>query len=425
MASLGRVALATLLSCVGGVAQVVLNHSASYVLSTDVDVDGLADVLLFDGQSVHVQFGTSQSPYFRQGPSTAVPSTRRACEPVISGRYFWLASLGALPSQIGWLDAWRIEPTGALVQVVTYPLPVATTTGEIISLSIAPLAFDFGNDGNDDVVAVWSEVPRVPTSSVRAAWFSPLRQSMVVDFPPIPAVMQHHTIVGLHQTENVAQSPDEHLLVIAPPPFPNHRGIVFARIGRGLYAPTFAGEVTFTMAPLVRYRGFYDERARSVYGRFAPTPALASLAVHFMDGPTVAFDPLPGPPFVHASGSWLDTSISAALLTNAVADFDGDGADEIVLIDSLPGIGDVLVVTDPMPQSREFQAFWYPPGNWSVANHFWPFHVVHAAPADVNGDGLVDLVASVRETASTSRLSLFLGVRSTRSLRRAELVRMF
>ena len=405
-------------------AQVVANHLPGLVLPMDVDSDGLGDVLIFEGIDVHVWFGRAAAPYFVAGPTTRVPHQRRACEPVIVGRYIWIASFQSQPGVRGAIDGWRILPDGVLVPYISYSVLPGGVGAEIASLRISPLAFDYGGDGINDILALWTEIPKSTSSSMRGAWFAPSTSSATFDFPPFATSMHHLQIVGLHPSKNIGQSVDDHLVVISAPPMTGQTGIAFAAIARGPIGPVYAGEVQFGAAPPARYRGPFDERARSVYGAFSPTPIFPGPVVQFVMGPSVAFDGLPSPPFVAPSGSWIDTSVSGMLLSNAVADFDGDGNDEIVLIDNLPGIGDVLVVTDPMPQSRDFQAYWYPSVPWQVANSYWPFEIVHGAPVDVNGDGLLDLALSARDSASTSRLSLYIGVRTPLQGRQVSLVRV-
>ncbi len=409
----------------GASAQIPANHPAGYVLAVDLDLDGCQDALVFDTQSVHAWFGRRSAPWLVPGPSTAIPSARRACEPKISGRYLWVASLGHHPTVIGALDAWRIHPDGTLTPFVSYPLPAGTANSELMSLRISPLRFDFGNDGLDDVLALWTESPRQSQSSMRAEWFSPWTSGAIVDLPPLPVSMLYHELVGLHPARNVGQSADEHLCIVSAPPAATQSGIVFATIGRGPAGPVLSSEVTFQNAPPTRFRGGYDERARSLYGAFSPTPFFGGPVLQFVDGPSIAFDPTPSPPFVAASGQWLETSLSGALVADSAADYDGDGADEVAILEHLPGVGDVLVVTDPMPQWRQFQAFWYPSAPWTMANPFWPFGVVHAAPADVDGDGMLDLVVSMRGTATQSGISLYRGMRRAAPLSPTQLVRLF
>ncbi|MFO1053767.1 MAG: VCBS repeat-containing protein [Planctomycetota bacterium] len=392
-------------------AQVQTGHPAGFVLTTDVDGDGCCDALIFEATQVHAWFGHAAAPWFTPGPTTAIAHDRRACEPVLCGRDLWLASLGPLGSAHGTLECWRVQVDGRLLPIVSYALAPSAGTNEVTSIRVAAQGFDFDNDGANDVLALWAEIPRPASSSMRAAWFSPSSSGTVFDLPQLQLTMHHHELVGLHRCRNLGQSSDDMLAVIAPPPWPAAHGVEFVTIARGPFGPVMSAEIGFGMAPTTRLRSTLDERARSLYGGFSPLPMFGSPVVQFLPGPSVAFDGSPLAPYVPPSGHWLDTSIAGALMTGAVADYDGDGADEIVLLDHLDGIGDVLVVTDPMPQSRRFQAFFQPSANWLVAHSAWPYEIVHAAPADVDGDGLLDLVVTLRATSTTGRIGLFRGVR--------------
>jgi hypothetical protein len=409
-------------------AQLATTHQAGLVVPADIDRDAHDDFFVYDGRAFHAWRGTNVDPFVQQLGSHAVAFNRRMSSPVVAGRYLFVPLVGDLFTPVGGIEVFEILVDGSLSLVRSFRLDPLQSGGTVHCVRLSVLSRDLGGDGVPDVLVAWTEFPRPANGAFRIArmnW-NQLDAPFTVDLVDGPA--EPFRISGLFPTQNLAQPADEVLMVVSAAPSQGTHRFGFVTMSVQDSDIRIVGSRWHQYAPTVRQGGWGDAWGAVAYGRFSPTPVLATPVVTFLPGPTIVFHPELSDPFVSPhGGAWIDTTRRGYLLEDAVADFDGDGADELLIVQpGLGSMGDVIAVTDPHPMGRSYQVFSY--REYGFRRGLPPdpavdSSVFHGANLDVDADGRQDVVVTI-QVGNQGALSLLRG-RVTGRGGRTGLVRVY
>lgn len=402
-----------LASLANPVAQVRPSHEAGLLLPAHLDGDASEDFLVDTGQVVHAWFGRGQAPWLVEGPATSLPADGKVRKVLAGGHLYFVEGPHGAQRRVGdaaRLAVWTVGPAGDLAWRSTFDLPPSTAVHELSIVKLCPAGFDLDGDGGEDVLAVWCEQHVQPgvVGRLRAAWVSPTRRGPVADLRWVGSAQLDVTVAALHRAGHVGNVAGDVLCTVTQDTRAAQGGAAallgfgFVQLGRGpgdevdVRGARWIGGV-----PGTAYADSQETRPSVVYGAFAPSPALAVPAVRTTLGPTVVLHPDFVPPFVDAAGGLLHTGPGIEFLGSQPADFDGDGADEVVfLLDGFwPGYA-LMLITDPHPRFQpRWEAHWWS-GPMTQARH--RSYLRDAAPVDVDGDGDADLVVSGNWTGVTA-----------------------
>ncbi len=331
-------------------AQMPVAHQSGIVIPADIDGDAQGDFFVYDGRGLYSWRGTTTAPYVQPMTSVTTQFDRRVTRPIVVGRHLFVPMIGNFFQPVGGIEVFDIHTDGSLASAGVFRLDPLQPGGIVTSVRIAALPMDIHNDGVPDVIAVWSESPRATAETFRAATLSWNRIDSPITLQFTGGPVDSIQFAGLYPTRNLAQPTDELLMVVSRLPSTSLDRFGFVTLKVLPNDIRVMGQTWYTHAPSVRQGGWVDAWAPCAYGCFSPSPVLAAPVVTFFPGPTISFQADFVEPFVAPSGAWIDTSQRGFLLDDAVADYDGDGADEAVIVERQLGVlGDVVAVTDPNP----------------------------------------------------------------------------
>ena len=156
------------------------------------------------------------------------------------------------------------------------------------------------------------------------------------------------------------------------------------------------------MRPTLFQGGQSLAAATVTYGNFGLMKQLGAPLIRINDGPSILFEPWFVAPYVRNKGEFIYTNDTDSTLGQATGDYDGDGIDEVVILDTTNIVGPTLVYLGDPSSKRPYLQIW----NMWDGKYPSPY-VFHGSKGDFNGDGKPDLVLSYVR-GSTGRLALFL-----------------
>lgn len=394
-------------------AQVDGVHDPGFVLRTDFDGDGCDDLLIRDRVAWHGWFGARAAPWFRAGGSTTSIQAMPTGAPVVGpgGLVFEPAVGGSIRRHVGGrveVRSWRPQPDGSVALVDLLAVGVVAADRNVTAPVLLPLPDDLG------VLLAWSEVSLQVPALLRMAVLRPDRSLRDVTLPldgPAPAgagwlvrslrLVDPGQLLGLPgRTVQVLLSGQAGDLAAL--------SVQVSATASGLPEPTGFRVWRGTPAPVP------DEFRRTLggvaQGGFVPSPAFGGHALAGWDGWLLGVPDDFAPPYAQLPGTAIRVPSSLRFLHGASADYDGDGADEAVaLVAGLRWRHDLLLLLDPYPHALGAQGLLTPPGGpaWFGTPEF---AVRHGAPADIDGDGRLDLaLVLVGAQPGRCRLALMRG----------------
>ncbi|MBK8979750.1 MAG: hypothetical protein IPM29_27960 [Planctomycetes bacterium] len=385
-------------------AQVDAIHPVAYLLPMRVDGDSCGDLVAWDGSAWHVWWGRPGPPFLREGPSTGLAVQRPFGRPIAAGRALWIASLGAANDPRWFVDVGVLDAGARVQRLATFAIePDGIDRVGVWPRLVPP------EPGDDVVTLLWVEVAVGRDAIFRAARLAPDGALRPVSLPLPGPAPQHGgwRIVDAFRAPPALRRPGEVVFVLAGTAAELAIGLCGPEPVTGL--PELRGFQRIPAPVPVHPASWLGATSAAVYGGFRPSPPLWMPIVGFGYGGAVVIHPSVETPYVDRSGAMLWTSPLARFVAGAAADYDGDGADELVLLEAATGLRSLLLVVDPHPMASGGQLLRLPPGDPDpFTGQLHP--LFHAAPQDVDGDRRLDLVASLAARNGASRLAVLRGV---------------
>lgn len=281
--------------------------------------------------------------------------------------------------------------------------------GLVNSLRITELHKDLDGDGHHDLLAVWGDVPMARGGAFHAAYISPGGAYTHIGLPRINGQTSQSTIVALHRAKPmvITQAP-EYLVTLSASSSNGLGGFGFMiltdgpKVGAGLWAMG---------GPPLAYDKFVVGESPVAYGEFSIIPGMKTPLVHLVTGESILFTPWVIAPYVSKYGELLASSRGTLFLNQCVRDYDGDGIEEVVMLERYGTLRHTFMhVGDPTSFRRYSQFFDLQP-----TSSRYPIVVMHGAAGDFSGDGHPDLLLSgytATPTGIQGYLSLYLANRS-------------
>ncbi len=373
-------------------AQGAVLHGTGAMTVADVDRDGRDDVLVDVHGNLHTWFGVAGPPWLRRGPTTWVGPGADGTRLIVSGDLAYRVVTSPQPG----VRIHRFNSAGQLQVIAHHQLDAARQDHEVARLRLCPLGFDFDGNGRvDDVAIALLERAAHGGSGISIVYAGAGRAGAPRAIPTPADGETEVEVVALFRSRGVVQPGDEILCVVSAHEASSDDALGSFSVGRTVSgAPRVTGLRWFGAVPRLRMPAVDGTTAAVAYGAFRPTPQVPVPTFHFDLGPSVVLHPQIAAPWIDGGGAWLETSASARILDGAVADYDGDGADELMVVEPAPhGARDWLIVTDPHPWAADWQVL-----DWSrrqggpqVAT---TSRIAHAVAADLDGDGHPEMVLS-------------------------------
>lgn len=423
---IGHLVAATLAGCSGVLAQAGASsgwscpESPGIVTTGDFDGDGCDDVLVMGIQGVNrTYYGQKEPPYFKKGPKWNNPGFMTLADaPVFVGKHVYV------PIRHDWNGLGQIgvyhHSGNGWVQDQLHYLPTSSQNGYVTSVKIAPLGADVNNDKLEDILVVWAQRRLSSTSAYYAAYVSPAGSQQEVSIPMGPGQHPETLIADVHRTRAVGNLKRQFLVTLTAPHSAVAGGFGFLVLEDG---PKAGKSIWASGAPPLDNGGLSPSNSACAYGRFGLMPQLGAPLVKLDRGESVLFEPWFVAPYVRDRGEVLYSASTGAILDACTGDYDGDGVDEIVLMEHF-GIRkpSLLYIGDPSSRRPYVQAL----NLWTDLTYTSPY-VFHGSKGDFNGDGLLDLVLSYsrgEHNREVGYFALFLGDR-TDGPRKAALRRVY
>ena len=222
-----------------------------------------------------------------------------------------------------------------------------------------------------------------------------------VNIAPLTGQATDTIVVDVHRTKTLSRTSGVEYLVSLSARLRNKTG------GFGFVTlkgdPKFGAGAWATNGPPMSYGNFIGAGSAVCYGEFRITPTVRTPLVHVATGETVLFTPWVTAPYVTNSAEILDTDGSAYWLTDCVRDYDGDGLDETVLVQSAQTAPNVFVlVGDPSKNRRYTQFFSLMLPAPARQPSIW-----HGCTGDFDGDGFPDLLLSYQRSTQSGPKGYF------------------
>ncbi len=196
-------------------------------------------------------------------------------------------------------------------------------------------------------------------------------------------------VVDIHRAQKLVPTPaPEYLLTLSANQANPSGGFGFLTIRDG---PSLGAGIWAAAGPLLAYAKFLHVDSAVSYVDSNVLPTVKTPLVQLATGESVLFMPWVTAPYVTNQGEFLATTRRSLWLDQCVADFDGDGRDEAVLVESVSQqhLGH-LHVGDPSRDRAWSQYFPVDTGpGW--------LSVFHGATGDFDGDGDPDLLLNLSQ----------------------------
>jgi hypothetical protein len=382
-----------------GGAQVIVRHDAGVVIPGDFDKDGRGDFVVLPGNEPgQVYFGRAAAPWIVAGPTWTLPTSLRWDLPLVRGRHLYVAKASPIQGH-GDIDVFRIATDGQLQFLASHALPPLGASGRVLSAKLAPLARDLDRDGEQDLIVVWTETPAPPSVAAQASYVVPTGLVRATPLPRPPGQPDHATIAALLPVQNLLRQEATFLAAFSSATSVGGFGVF--GLGDG---PRLDGAQWIGSAPPLFMSGLMPSIGTTTAGFHTPIPQLFSVTLKLQGGRSIHVVPFPVAPYIQPAASWIETSDHGNTLAQCTHDFDGDGRDEMVWVETTDGrCADLLVVADPGQGRSYIQGFWLSPA--APAARVQP---LHGALVDFDGDGAKDLVVTAAPIgASGSMIFLF------------------
>jgi len=377
------------------------------VTAGDFNGDGCDDLLVLGIRGIsRTYYGQKTSPYFKAGPKWPWTGFMTLGDtPVFVGNHLYV------PVRDDWTGLGQISvyshQNSHWTQSRIIYLSTSYKSGYVSSLKIAPLGKDVNSDKQDDVLAVWGQRPLTSTSAYFAAYVSPAGMHNQVNIPKAPSHHAETLVADVHPTRSVGNPRFQFMVALTAPHRAVTGGFGFQLIENG---PKVGKTYWASGAPPLDNGGLSPSNSACAYGRFGLMPQLGAPLVKLDRGESLVFEPWFLAPYVRDRGEVLYSSSTGAILDSCTADYDGDGVDEVVLMEHF-GIyrPSLLYIGDPSSKRPYVQAL----NLWTDMTYTSPY-VFHGTKGDFNGDGLLDIVLSYSRGESNKEvgyLGLFLGNR--------------
>jgi hypothetical protein len=398
---IGHLAAVTLAGCSLAAAQDgwCCPESPGIVTAGDFNGDGCDDVLVFGVRGANqTYYGQKTRPYFRKGPNWYWAGFLVLGDaPVFVGQHLYM------PCRTDWNGVGEIRvyshQGGVWTQKKSIYLPTSSQSGYVSSLKIAPLGKDIDNDKLEDIIVVWAQRPLTSSHAYYAAYVSPSGLSNQLDIPKLKGHHDQALIADVHATHSVSNPRFQFLVTLSAPHQAVAGGFGFLVLNDG---PT-AGKTIWAHGPPLDNGGLSPSNSAAAYGHFGLLPQLGAPLVKLDRGESILFEPWFIAPYVHDKGEVLYSAHTGTILDSCTADYDGDGVDEIVLIEQF-GIWkpSLLYIGDPSSKRPYVQAL----NLWTDRSYTSPY-VFHGTKGDFNGDGRLDLVLSYSRAEHGKEIGYF------------------
>lgn len=405
---IGHLAVVVSASCSLALAQDGWSCPESPGIATtgDFNDDGCDDVLLLGihGAS-RTYYGQKASPYFKAGPKWNWAGFMLLADtPVFVGKHLFL------PFRDHWSGSGQIRiyshQDNRWNHDRTISLPTSTQSGYVSSMKITALGKDVNGDKLEDILVVWGQRPLTSSHAYYAAYVSATAMHAQVT---IPKAHDHHPetlVADVHPTRSVGNPRFQFMVTLSAPHGTANGGFGFQLVENG---PKVGKSIWASGAPPLDNGGLSPSNSACAYGRFGLMPQLGAPLVKLDRGESLLFEPWFLPPYVRNRGEVLYSASSGAILDSCTADYDGDGVDEIVLMEHFGNWKpSLLYIGDPSSKRPYVQAL----NLWKNRSHTSPY-VFHGSKGDFNGDGLWDLVLSYSRAERSKEVgyfALFLGI---------------
>ena len=402
-------ALAALWISAATAAQWSLNHFAGPLLVHDVDGDGRDDFLVLDRfGGIHswlVDGSANAGPVLSKGEVGSINVHGRLDRPIVhDGRVAILRDDAYLEVMV--LEVCTVLANGATGTVSPVVIGRETPHASIGQAQVAPLGRDIDGDGRRDFLVSWTEIEPV---TQKLSWYARavgLSQQEAVVALEVPQGAPAETVfLDLHPVLSVSGQAGEYLASFSAGQRNTLGGFGFSMIRGGV---TQGGGSWFSGWPTLISGEVHPDLALTAPGGYSPARGFDSVLVKFGDGRSFFHLPDGLEPYVNASGLLLHTSPGGLHLPDAVADYDGDGGQELVWVEPGPsGLPTKIIIADPWTSRAYIQVVHLDPHGTG-----W-LTVLEGATGDFDGDGAPDLLLLGTQGTGLNSLVIAILLRNT------------
>jgi FG-GAP-like repeat len=350
----------------------------------DFDADGCDDVIVFGAiTKSRTYFGRKLAPHLVRGPDWPFDQLWKLMDvPVFAGGYLYVP-VTTLVATMCEVRVYRLV-NGAWTHKKTMRIAARSPGSAINSLKLHAFYRDVDGDKRLDVIAAWGDAPYARGRGVKVAYLTPTGSRPVANLPPLRGQSANAVVVDIHAARKlITTKTPEYIVTLSAQKRNALGGFGFAtvvegpRAGAGLWAQN---------GPPLAYSKYLHLDSPVSYGDFNLLPTVKTPLIQVTTGESLLFLPWLTAPYVTNQGQILPTRTQSTFLDQCVADYDGDGRDEVVLVRSsrTHHLG-FLHVGDPSSNRAYVQFF-------SLASAGLTPSVFHGAAGDFDGDGDKDLL---------------------------------